>query len=94
MYTRRHIAELCQKTLDDRKILVLIGARQTGKSTLARELLSPVTEGEKLILNLWSFSFACSWVRYSPRSSSSSPFCRRGPWRSTSRKSLEINDGR
>ena len=52
MYTPRHITQLCQQALDERKVLVLIGARQTGKSTLARELLAPVPEGEKLILNL------------------------------------------
>ncbi len=52
MYTPRHITELCHKALDDRKILVLIGARQTGKSTLARELLAPIPDDEKLLLNL------------------------------------------
>jgi uncharacterized protein len=52
MYTRRHLESLCRKALDDRKILVITGARQTGKSTLVRELLAEVPDPEKLILNL------------------------------------------
>ncbi len=52
MYTRRHLEKLCQQALDERKILVLTGARQTGKSTLVRELLAPVPENRKLILSL------------------------------------------
>lgn len=52
MYTRRHLEILCRRALDDLKILVLTGARQTGKSTLVRELLASVAETEKLILSL------------------------------------------
>lgn len=52
MYTPRHNEALCRKALEDRKILVLTGARQTGKSTLVRELLAEVPEPEKLLLNL------------------------------------------
>ncbi len=52
MYTPRHLEKLCRQALDDRKILVLTGARQTGKSTLVHELLAAVPEHEKLILSL------------------------------------------
>ncbi len=52
MYTHRHLEKLCRKALDAGKILVLTGARQTGKSTLVRELLAPVPERRKLILSL------------------------------------------
>ncbi len=52
MYTHRHLEKLCHETLDEGKILVLIGARQTGKSTLVGEMLAAVPESEKLILNL------------------------------------------
>ena len=51
-YTRRCIEKACRKTLGEGKILVLIGARQTGKSTLSRELLKEIPEVEKLTLNL------------------------------------------
>ncbi len=52
MYTPRLLETLCRQALKDRKILVLTGARQTGKSTLVRELLAPVPEHEKLIMSL------------------------------------------
>jgi hypothetical protein len=52
MYTRRHLQRRCRQALDDGKVLVLTGARQTGKSTLVRELLAELPEREKLILNL------------------------------------------
>ena len=52
MYTRRHAERLCRKALEDGKVLVLTGARQTGKSTLVVELLADVEETEKLILSL------------------------------------------
>jgi predicted AAA+ superfamily ATPase len=52
MYTHRHAEPLCRQALADQKILVLTGARQTGKSTLVREMLADVPEAEKLILNL------------------------------------------
>ena len=52
MYTPRHLEGPCRQTLEDRKILVLTGARQTGKSTLARALLAHIPDHEKLILNL------------------------------------------
>lgn len=51
-YTRRLLEPLCQAALEARKILVLIGARQTGKSTLATALLASVPEEQKLLLNL------------------------------------------
>jgi predicted AAA+ superfamily ATPase len=51
-YTNRQVEGNCRRALDEGKILVLIGARQTGKSTLARELLRQVPEHEKLFLNL------------------------------------------
>lgn len=52
MYTHRHFETPGHKALDERKILVLTGARQTGKSTVVREMLRAVPEPEKLILNL------------------------------------------
>lgn len=52
MYTPRHAESLCRKALEDRKVLVVTGARQTGKSTLVTELLAGVEETEKLILSL------------------------------------------
>ncbi len=51
-YTPRLIEPLCRAALEARKILVLIGARQTGKSTLSAALLSDVAEDRKLLLNL------------------------------------------
>ncbi len=51
-YTPRLIEPLCRAALDARKILVIIGARQTGKSTLSAALLADVAEKEKLLLNL------------------------------------------
>ena len=51
-YTPRHAERLCRDALQQHKILVLIGARQTGKSTLARELLRGVDDADKLLLNL------------------------------------------
>jgi predicted AAA+ superfamily ATPase len=38
--------------LAQRKVLVLIGARQTGKSTLTHARLADVPDAQKLILNL------------------------------------------
>jgi len=52
MYTRRHLESSCRQTLDEGKVLVLIGARQTGKSTLAKELLRDLPDTEYLVLNL------------------------------------------
>jgi predicted AAA+ superfamily ATPase len=51
-YTPRLLEPPCRAALDARKILVLIGARQTGKSTLASALLADVAEEQKLLLNL------------------------------------------
>lgn len=51
-YTPRLLEPLCRAALDERKILVLIGARQTGKSTLAAALLADVTDEQKLLLNM------------------------------------------
>jgi uncharacterized protein len=51
-YTPRLIEPLCRAALEAHKILVLIGARQTGKSTLAAALLAAVPERDKLLLNL------------------------------------------
>ncbi|MBI4859698.1 MAG: AAA family ATPase, partial [Candidatus Riflebacteria bacterium] len=51
-YTKRLVERHCRKALSDRKILVLIGTRQTGKSTLARQLISRVPDHERLVLNL------------------------------------------
>jgi len=51
-YTPRLIEPLCREALEQRKILVLVGARQTGKSTLARALVAPVPEAGKLVLDL------------------------------------------
>lgn len=52
MYTHRHLETICRQALDERKILTLIGARQTGKSTLVDHLLSDIPESRKLVLNL------------------------------------------
>ena len=52
MYTRRLLERQCVEALDRGKILVVTGPRQTGKSTLLREILSPLPEQEKLFLNL------------------------------------------
>ena len=38
--------------MDQGKVLVVTGARQVGKSTLVREMLSDIPDSEKLILNL------------------------------------------
>ncbi len=51
-YTPRHAEERCHKALHDGKVLVLIGPRQTGKSTLARHLLDGLPESSRLSLNL------------------------------------------
>ena len=51
-YTPRLIQPLAQRALDAGKILVLIGARQTGKSTLTSALTDGVPEHQKLSLNL------------------------------------------
>ena len=52
LYTPRLIEPLCRAALEAQKILVLIGARQTGKSTLSIALLANVAEERKLLLNL------------------------------------------
>jgi predicted AAA+ superfamily ATPase len=52
MYTKRHIEYISNQALIENKILVIIGARQTGKSTLAGQLLSSIDENDKLTLNL------------------------------------------
>ncbi len=52
MYTPRHLQTACRKALADHKILVLIGARQTGKSTLARSLVADAKTADKVSLNL------------------------------------------
>ena len=44
LYTPRLIEPLCRAALEAQKILVLIGARQTGKSTLSIALLANVAE--------------------------------------------------
>ncbi len=51
-YTPRAIEPLCRAALDQGKILVLIGPRQAGKSTLAEALIQHLPRQEKLILNL------------------------------------------
>jgi uncharacterized protein len=51
-YTPRLMEPLCRSALEQDKILVLIGARQTGKSTLAEALLASIPEEKKLTLNL------------------------------------------
>jgi predicted AAA+ superfamily ATPase len=51
-YTHRLLERRCAKTLAEGKILVLVGARQTGKSTLVSHLLADVPEQEKLFLNM------------------------------------------
>ncbi|MBW2703786.1 MAG: ATP-binding protein [Deltaproteobacteria bacterium] len=51
-YTTRYVEPQCRKALSDGKILVIIGARQTGKSTLARHLIEDLPETDQLVLNL------------------------------------------
>lgn len=51
-FTRRVLDPVCRLALDQGKVLVLVGARQTGKSTLVREMLAEVPERQKLILML------------------------------------------
>ncbi len=51
-YTPRLLEPLARAALEQGKILVLVGPRQTGKSTLARALLAGVSEEEQLSLNL------------------------------------------
>jgi predicted AAA+ superfamily ATPase len=51
-YTPRWAESYCQRALDEGKVLVLVGARQTGKSTLARHLVAEVPADRRLILNL------------------------------------------
>jgi hypothetical protein len=43
-YTPRLIEPLCRAALEGRKILVLIGARHTVKSTLSAALLAEIAE--------------------------------------------------
>jgi uncharacterized protein len=52
MYTPRLLERHCVKALNERKILVVTGPRQTGKSTLLRELVAHLRQEEKLFLNL------------------------------------------
>lgn len=52
MYTYRLHERVAQRALDEHKVLVLVGARQTGKSTLTRELLRRLPDSQKLILSL------------------------------------------
>lgn len=51
-YTPRLIESQARAALDAGKILVLIGARQTGKSTLTQTLIASLPDHEKLLLNL------------------------------------------
>ena len=51
-YTPRHVEARCRRALAEGKILVLLGARQTGKSTLARHLLEDVGPERRLVINL------------------------------------------
>lgn len=51
-YTHRYTEAQCRRALDDGKAVVLLGARQTGKSTLALAILLDVPEEQKLFLNL------------------------------------------
>ena len=51
-YTRRYLEQACRAVLEARRVLVLTGARQTGKTTLVRHLLSERPERERLILDL------------------------------------------
>ena len=51
-YTPRLMEPLCRKALHDGKVLVLLGARQTGKTTLVRHLLEGVPEGRRVFLNM------------------------------------------
>lgn len=51
-YTPRLIEKQCQQAVEKRKILVLLGPRQTGKTTLVKALVSHLPDNEKLILNL------------------------------------------
>lgn len=51
-YTHRHLESVSRAVLDLKKILVLIGARQTGKSTLVKRLLDDLPQQKKLFLNL------------------------------------------
>lgn len=51
-YTHRYIEGPCRRALGEGKAVVLLGARQTGKSTLAQEMLRDLPDEEKLFLNL------------------------------------------
>ena len=51
-FTRRHLQNVCRRALESGKVLVLLGARQTGKSTLVREMLADVPDRQKLVLLL------------------------------------------
>lgn len=51
-YTARFIEAPCLKTLQEGKAVVLLGARQTGKSTLAQAILRDLPARQKLFLNL------------------------------------------
>ncbi len=52
LYTPRYLERACRSALQGKKILVLVGARQTGKSTLARQLIADIDGRDKLVLNL------------------------------------------
>lgn len=52
MYTHRLLEGRCKKALSEHKIVVIVGARQTGKSTLVRHLLDSVPPDGRLFLNL------------------------------------------
>lgn len=51
-YTPRLLEAQCRQALADRKVLVLLGARQTGKTTLVRHLVDGVDERRRLFLNM------------------------------------------
>lgn len=51
-YTPRHLEAPARRTLEESKVLVLVGARQTGKSTMVREMFARVPERQKLFLLL------------------------------------------
>lgn len=52
MFTPRHLQAACRQALADGKILVLVGARQTGKSTLAKALIDEAEAADKVLLSL------------------------------------------